>query len=487
MITSRKIRLSIVSDNSTEAYNFIRKEMREQNKALNVSMNHLYFNYIARQKILLADEAYQQKLKDAINSQEKSFNTLKELEQKQCIEEDSEKKQALKERLIKTKNAYEKAKEKVSNLRKSRSKDSFQEYKNIIGQVEQTHLRDIISSQFNLHSDTKDRLTMIANQDFKNDITKVLSGDCSLRTYKKNNPLYIRGRNTVLYKEGNEFFIKWIKGIVFKCILGVKNQNKTELYKTLECVLAGIYKICDSSMNFNQQNKLILNLTLDMPDNSEHRKTPERIAGVDLGLKIPAYFAVNDVPYIRKAIGKIEDFLKVRTNIQSQKRSLQRALQSSKGGKGRKKKLKALDQFKEKEKNYITTYNHFISKKIISLAVQYGVEQINLELLTLKETQKKSLLRNWSYYQLQQFIEYKANREGILIKYVDPFHTSQTCSKCGHDEDGQREKQDTFCCKSCGFKDNADYNAARNIAASTRYITNKKESEYYQQNNNEIA
>lgn len=240
-------------------------------------------------------------------------------------------------------------------------------------------------------------------------------------------------------------------------------------------------------MNFNQQNKLILNLALNIPEKSENRKVPGRIAGIDLGLKIPAYFAVNDVPYIRKALGKIEDFLKVRTNIQSQKRSLQRALQSSKGGKGRKKKLKALDQFKEKEKNYITTYNHFISKKIISLAVQYGVEQINLELLTLKETQKKSLLRNWSYYQLQQFIEYKANREEILIKYVDPFHTSQTCSKCGHYEDGQREKQDTFCCKSCGFIDNADYNAARNIAASTRYITNKEESEYYRKNNNEIA
>ncbi|MCG3795981.1 RNA-guided endonuclease TnpB family protein [Bacillus toyonensis] len=487
MITSRKIRLSIVSDNSTEAYNFIRKEMREQNKALNVAMNHLYFNYVARQKISFADKAYQHKLNKAIEAQQKSFILLKELEQKQIVETDSSKKSILKERLIKSKTTYEKTKEKLSSLRKARNKELFDEYNTMIGQLEETHLRDIVSSQFNLLSDTKDRLTKIAYQDFKNDITEVLSGDRSLRTYKKNNPLYIRGRTLNLFKESEEFFIKWTKKIVFKCVLGVKYQNKTELYKTLECILTGEYTLCDSSMNFNQQNKLILNLALNIPEKSENRKVPGRIAGIDLGLKIPAYFAVNDVPYIRKALGKIEDFLKVRTNIQSQKRSLQRALQSSKGGKGRKKKLKALDQFKEKEKNYITTYNHFISKKIISLAVQYGVEQINLELLTLKETQKKSLLRNWSYYQLQQFIEYKANREEILIKYVDPFHTSQTCSKCGHYEDGQREKQDTFCCKSCGFIDNADYNAARNIAASTRYITNKEESEYYRKNNNEIA
>ncbi|MEH6890170.1 transposase [Bacillus sp. JJ864] len=486
MITSRKIRLSIVSDNPTEAYNFIRKEMREQNKALNISMNHLYFNSIARQKILLADEAYQQKLNDAINLQEKLFTALKEIEEKERIEESHKKKQLLKERLIKTRNAFEKTKEKISILRKSRSKDLFQEYNNIIGQVEQTHLRDIVSSQFNLHSDTKDRLTMIVNQDFKNDIAKVLSGERSLRTYKKNNPLYVRGRSIGLYKEHNEFFIKWIKGINFKCVLGIKKQNKTELYKTLEYILAGDYKICDSSMNFNQQNKLILNLSLKIPDKKEHKNVPGRIAGIDLGLKIPAYFALNDVPYIRKSIGKMEDFLKVRTSIQHQEQTLKRALQSSKGGRGRKKKLKASNQFKDKEKNYITTYNHFISKKIIGLAIQYGVEQINLELLTLKETQKKALLRNWSYYQLQQFIEYKAERAGILIKYVDPFHTSQTCSECGHHEEGQREKQATFLCKSCGFEENADYNAARNIAKSTNYITRKEESEYYKRNN-EIA
>ncbi|MDA1843986.1 transposase [Bacillus cereus] len=487
MITSRKIRISIISDNSTEAYNFIRQEIREQNKALNVAMNHLYFNYVARQKIAFADEIYQTKLNKVIEAEQKAFSLLKELEQKQIVETDSNKKSILKERMDKAKTIYEKTKEKLSNLRKARNKELFQEYNSMIGQLEETHLRDIVSSQFNLLSDTKDRLTKIAYQDFKNDITEVLSGNRSLRTYKKNNPLYIRGRTLNLFKKSDEFFIKWTKEIVFKCALGVKYQNKTELYQTLECILAGEYKICDSSMNFNQQNKLILNLALNIPEKSEKRKVSGRIAGIDLGLKIPAYFAVNDVPYIRKAIGKIEDFLKVRTNIQSQKRSLHRALQSSTGGKGRKKKLKALDQFKEKEKNYITTYNHFVSKKIISLAIQYGVEQINLELLTLKETQKKSLLRNWSYYQLQQFIEYKAIKEGILVRYIDPFHTSQTCSKCSHYEEQQRAKQDTFCCKSCGFKENADYNAARNIAISTKYITRKEESAYYNRKNDEIA
>ncbi|WP_141480570.1 zinc ribbon domain-containing protein, partial [Priestia megaterium] len=60
----------------------------------------------------------------------------------------------------------------------------------------------------------------------------------------------------------------------------------------------------------------------------------------------------------------------------------------------------------------------------------------------------KSLLRNWSYYQLQTMIEYKAEREGIKVKYVDASYTSQTCSKCDHYEKGQRVLQDTFTCKN---------------------------------------
>jgi len=138
-----------------------------------------------------------------------------------------------------------------------------------------------------------------------------------------------------------------------------------------------------------------------------------------------------------------------------------------------------LELFKEKEKNFAKTYNHFLSNNIIKFGVDNKAEQINMELLSLAETQNKSVLRNWSYYQLQQMIEYKAERVGIKVKYVDPYRTSQACSKCGHFEEGQRETQAEFKCKSCGFKSNADYNASRNISQSHKYITKKEESEYY--------
>jgi putative transposase len=105
----------------------------------------------------------------------------------------------------------------------------------------------------------------------------------------------------------------------------------------------------------------------------------------------------------------------------------------------------------------------------------------------MQEAVKGTLLKDWSYYQLQQMLEYKAEREDIKIFYVDPYHTSQTCSKCGHYEEGQRKKQDEFICKDCGFKTNADYNASRNIAMSKRYITSKEESEYYKNHHQDFA
>ena len=39
-----------------------------------------------------------------------------------------------------------------------------------------------------------------------------------------------------------------------------------------------------------------------------------------------------------------------------------------KGGKGRNKKLQALDRIKDKERNFVKTYNHMISKNIVEFA-----------------------------------------------------------------------------------------------------------------------
>ncbi|MCL4485141.1 MAG: transposase, partial [Nitrospirae bacterium] len=60
-------------------------------------------------------------------------------------------------------------------------------------------------------------------------------------------------------------------------------------------------------------------------------------------------------------------------------------------------------------------------------------------------------------------LEYKLSRNGGRLVRVDPRNTSRTCFVCGHVSAENRPDQATFRCVSCGYKDHADVNAARNI------------------------
>jgi transposase len=60
-------------------------------------------------------------------------------------------------------------------------------------------------------------------------------------------------------------------------------------------------------------------------------------------------------------------------------------------------------------------------------------------------------------------VENKALEAGKMVLFVNPRHTSQRCSRCGHVEKGNRNGP-SFSCKQCGFSIHADLNAARNIS-----------------------
>jgi putative transposase len=51
------------------------------------------------------------------------------------------------------------------------------------------------------------------------------------------------------------------------------------------------------------------------------------------------------------------------------------------------------------------------------------------------------------------------------VEKVKPAYTSLRCSRCGSVDRQARESQAVFRCRSCGYRANADHNAARNIAA----------------------
>lgn len=320
--------------------------------------------------------------------------------------------------------------------------------------------------------DTKSAITQRVKKDFKTSLKNGLAkGERTITNYKRDYPLLTRGRDLKFQYKDDDILIKWVNKIAFKVVLGSGKikENKIELQHTLHKIIDKEYKVGQSSLQFDRNNNLILNLNLDIPDKVKAEVVKDRVLGVDLGIKYPAYMCLNDDTYKREHIGSVDDFLRIREQMQSRRRKLQHDLKFNKGGKGRKKKLQALDRLKDKEKNFATTYNHMISKNVVEFAKKNQCEYINMEKLT-KDGFNNAILRNWSYYQLQQYIEYKAEREGIKVRYIDPSYTSQTCYRCGHIDKENRQTQEKFKCTVCGFELNADHNAAINIARSDKYI-----------------
>lgn len=344
----------------------------------------------------------------------------------------------------------------------------------------------------------------------------LMYGKVSLPTFKKDMPLYVHNdfcnifgtkkcssggfkklgfyhdyndletfQEAMLNDENPNLHLKFANGIIFDIVLG--NIHKSLELRSVICkAFSGEYKICDSSIGFDKKTgkKIELNLSLKIPVR-ERKLDEDTIVGVDLGLAVPAVCAVNNDIHDRLFIGSYDDFARKRVQLQGQRRRLQEALKTSKGGHGRSKKLKHLEKIQLHEREFAKTYNHMVSKKIVDYAISKNAKYIKLEDLKGYSNRDRSnfCLRNWSYYELQTMIEYKAQREGIDVLYVNPAYTTLDCCVCG--ERGELRTRSEFICKNpdCNCKKiykkdyiHADFNAARNIARSVDF-TNIKESE----------
>lgn len=131
---------------------------------------------------------------------------------------------------------------------------------------------------------------------------------------------------------------------------------------------------------------------------------------------------------------------------------------------------RALKRLRGKEARFQKDVNHVASKGIVSFAATVGCPTIAVEQLTgirdrsqkMRKAQRRDI-NGWAFYQLEQFIRYKAETLGFELLHVDAAYTSQGCSRCGHTERANRYRN-RFRCKACGFELHADLGGARNVA-----------------------
>ncbi len=480
MVITRKIQLIVANEGEQkdEAYKLLRHYHDSIYKINNFIVNNIYLNTIIEDKFLYHDKILKEKIDKADAKIKDLYSKRGKADHKLKSEDDKAQVKKLKDDIKKYDKEIDELKKAKNELIKEKSKEFREQFREVYNINFDSSIGQFIRNEFPDIPDTILSPAISELNFYKKEVWKAKTGQESIKNYKKGMPFNTRGRDLKFFEQDGDIYINWVRSIVFKIHFGRDRSNNREI---INRVLDGTYKACDSSISYG--NKIILNLCVDIPQRSVELDE-DKVMGVDLGFVIPAYISTN-TGYFRKSLGSIDEILKFRTQVQNRRKKMQHDVTLARGGHGRKRKLKALNRLRKTERNWIKTYNHKISKAIVDFAIKERCKTINLEFLKgIKDNMSSKFLgRNWTYHELQKFIEYKAEKVGIDVAYIDPYHTSQICSECGNYEEGQRLDQKTFKCKACGFEANADYNASRNIARSTAYVDDIKDCQYYKLKN----
>jgi putative transposase len=147
-------------------------------------------------------------------------------------------------------------------------------------------------------------------------------------------------------------------------------------------------------------------------------------------------------------------FKKYERQLRIENRSLSRKKKRSGNWKKQAKKLARLHH---KIANVRKDFLHKESTKIAKANRVVFMEDLNVKGMSMNPNLSKHILDcGWSIF--RTMLSYKTK-----VIAVNPAYTSQTCSECGAVDKESWPSQETFDCTSCGHKDNADHNAAKNI------------------------
>jgi IS605 OrfB family transposase len=280
---------------------------------------------------------------------------------------------------------------------------------------------------------------------------------------KLSTPIVFKGSHISFVANVN-FKFEQSKTIPSEGTIYLKLGEKRSFFKVKICphyqqLLSTSNKVCDSVLvrrKYKGKENFYFCLSVEV----EKKTLPSSFTGtmgIDVGVKKLATVITNkDKTFVvrgSRLTDKRLKFIHLRTRLQS---------------KGTPSSKRVLKRLSKKETLWAEDHLFCIVRDIINFAMINKIGYIGIEDLghiNLKKIRKdqRAIFSAWPYSKFMRILKYKAEKEGFKVVAVPPYNTSLTCSFCEYCDKGNRKKQKFFKCKECGFTDNADINAARNI------------------------
>ena len=315
----------------------------------------------------------------------------------------------------------------------------------------------------------------------------VLNYKGQISRYKLDTPYFIKNNNYIL-RNHNGYFVDiaffnkeglkkygYKTGHKFEFQIDKIDNNKKQ---TINKIINGEYKQGSAQISISKKGKIELIISFGFEKELDKHLNPNKILGIDLGIVNTATMIAYDsdlekYDYFSWKTNVIDgsELIKFRQkyyNLRKEMSIASKYVGNGRVGHGYKTKMKPVDKVRDKVSNFVDTINHKYSKYIVEFAEKSGCGVIQMEDLSgATANVNEKFLKDWSYYDLQQKITYKAKEKGIEVRKISPKYTSKRCNKCGNIHDNNRDcknNQAKFKCIICGHEDNADINACKNIA-----------------------
>lgn len=354
-------------------------------------------------------------------------------------------------------------------------------YRNVV----ERNMKEIMDTCNTMNVGTTNQLIL---KKFNNDKKDIFLGKKSIANFKNNLPIDIHNDNYKFNIDENKKYKVQISLFTqeYKKENNIKKVEFTldKLDKSQKAIINRIinkeYKLSAGEITEDKKKKGKWYLKIGYGFEPQKDKTLDenKVMGVDLGITKVAtmsIYNINESTYDfikwQKRYIDGKELIHYRQKIEARRKDLSIASKwcgEGRCGHGYNTRMKPVLDIGDKYSRFKDTYNHKISKYIVGLAKEYKCGTIQMENLSgFSEAQSESLLKNWSYHDLQTKIEYKAEEIGIKVIFINPQYTSKRCSECGNihkeNRDGKKN-QAKFKCIVCGHEEDADINASKNIA-----------------------